>query len=408
AFNRSEQEGLREGDLVSVWRSQVEATPDALAVAWGGEEWTYAELDRHSDAVAAYLQAQGVGPEDRVGLGMRRDAWLLAALLGVLKAGACYVPLDPGYPESRLRAMVEDARPKRVLCDEVPVAALAAAPGLSLRPHWQGGGGRPLAVPIRPEQLAYVIFTSGSTGRPKVVGISHGNAVNRLGWAVRMYSREEVARVLAGTSLNFDLSVYELWSAWSQGGAVLWVDNVLSLSEQAELRPSLINSVPSAVKELVHGGFIPDSVRTINVAGEPLPASLVNALFERTGVRRVANLYGPSEDTTYSTGVDFHGPVEREPSIGRPLDRGRAYVLDAQMQPLPVGVSGELYLGGPSVARGYLGDPGMTGGKFVPDPYGPAGSRLYRTGDRARRRADGELEFLGRLDHQVKLRGFRI
>ncbi|RKH25072.1 AMP-binding protein, partial [Corallococcus sicarius] len=255
--------------------------------------------------------------------------------------------------------------------------------------------------------LAYLIYTSGSTGRPKGVAITQGNAVAFLHWALATYSPEELKGVLAATSLNFDLSVFELFAPLSSGGAVVVARNALHLAElPTASEVTLINTVPSAMAQLVRLGAVPVGVRVINLAGEALPDTLAKQVYGLSSVRKLYNLYGPSEDTTYSTG----SLVGREevPLIGRPLPATRAYVLDAALQPVPVGVAGELYLAGEGQARGYLLRPDLTAERFVPEPYGPPGGRMYRTGDRVRYREDGRLEYLGRVDFQVKVRGFRI
>ncbi|RKH32449.1 non-ribosomal peptide synthetase, partial [Corallococcus sicarius] len=255
--------------------------------------------------------------------------------------------------------------------------------------------------------LAYLIYTSGSTGRPKGVAITQGNAVAFLHWALATYSPEELKGVLAATSLNFDLSVFELFAPLSSGGAVVVARNALHLAElPTAWEVTLINTVPSAMAQLVRLGAVPVGVRVINLAGEALPDTLAKQVYAVPSVRKLYNLYGPSEDTTYSTG----SLVGREeaPLIGRPLPATRAYVLDAALQPVPVGVAGELYLAGEGQARGYLLRPDLTAERFVPEPYGPPGGRMYRTGDRVRYREDGRLEYLGRVDFQVKVRGFRI
>jgi acyl-coenzyme A synthetase/AMP-(fatty) acid ligase/acyl carrier protein len=261
---------------------------------------------------------------------------------------------------------------------------------------------------VSPRTLGYLIYTSGSTGVPKGVAIEHESAVILLSWAKALHTAEELGGMLACTSISFDLSVYELFLPLSLGGRVIIVENALALpSAPAADQVRLLNTVPSAAAALLKIGGIPAGVTTVNLAGEPLRPELVDALYAHGGIERVYDLYGPSEDTTYSTWTlrRAGGPV----TIGRPISNTRAYVLGAALLPLPVGVPGELFLGGRGLARGYLGRPGLTAERFVPDPFSAEpGARLYRTGDRARWRADGTLEYLGRLDAQVKVRGFRI
>ena len=261
-------------------------------------------------------------------------------------------------------------------------------------------------------QLAYVIYTSGSTGQPKGVLIEHRNTMAMLQWAREAYSDAELRSVLASTSLNFDLSVYELMLPLCFGFRCVVVRNALSLSEHA-VDVSLINTVPSAMKALLDAAAVPASVRVINLAGEALTAQQVNQLLAQLEGVAVCNLYGPSEDTTYSTYARFTERLTTVPSIGRVIANSQSYVLGSGGELLPVGAVGELYLGGAGLARGYLNRPELTAERFVANPYYVAGSpnsseRLYRTGDLVRYRADGALEFIGRIDDQVKVRGFRI
>ena len=264
------------------------------------------------------------------------------------------------------------------------------------------------ASPVRAANLAYVIYTSGSTGVPKGVAITHGNAVAFLRWTQDAFTAEEWAGVLAATSVCFDLSVFELFGPLAAGGTVVLAEQALAVGTlPAAERVTLINTVPSVMAELLRSGGMPVGVRTVNLAGEPLSAELVTAVYAEPGIERVNDLYGPSEVTTYATSArrEAGGPV----TIGRPIANTEAYVLDRTGEPVPAGVVGELYLGGAGVARGYLGRPGLTAARFVPDAWsGRTGARVYRTGDLARYRADGTLEFLGRTDQQVKIRGFRI
>ncbi|HEX2095190.1 MAG TPA: amino acid adenylation domain-containing protein, partial [Longimicrobiaceae bacterium] len=258
------------------------------------------------------------------------------------------------------------------------------------------------------ENLAYLIYTSGSTGTPKGVMIPHAGAGAFLHWAQGVFSGC-LSGTLASTSVCFDLSVFEIFVPLSVGGTVVLAENALHLPHlPGKESVALLNTVPSAAAELVRTGGIPASVRVVNLAGEALPRVLVERLYD-AGVEEVYNLYGPSETTTYSTYVRVMRGDGRAPSIGRPIANTHVYVLDRAMQPVPVGVPGELFIGGAGVARGYFDRPALTAERFLPDPFsGEPGARLYRTGDRARWLAEGTLEFLGRIDQQVKIRGFRI
>jgi len=338
------------------------------------------------------------------------------ALLGILKAGGAYVPLDPTYPRARLETMLRSCRPPVLLTQERLKQGLPQLEGTQLLcldtarellDAQDTSNPRSLAAP---GTLAYVLYTSGSTGTPKGVLIDHRGAVTLLEWALAHYSADELRGVLAATSICFDLSVFELFAPLSCGGAVILADNALHLPELPHAgQVTLINTVPSAATELVRAGGIPASVRVVNLAGEPLPNRLAQDLYQLGHVERVCNLYGPSEDSTYSTFAEVTRGAEREPTIGRPLDAKQIFILDANLRPVPWGVAGELFIGGPGLARGYLHAPELTAAKFLPNPFSDApGARMYRTGDLARLLPDGELEFLGRLDHQVKVHGFRI
>jgi amino acid adenylation domain-containing protein len=401
-----------------LFEEQAARTPEATALVGGGRRLTYRELNERADLLARYLMRRGVGPEVLVGVLMGRSAEMLVALLGVLKAGGAYVPLDPSYPAERLRFMLDDSAVRVLLTQEGLRQSLPgdAAEVVCVDSQWEeieraGGGGDGEAVrPVAPDNLAYVIYTSGSTGRPKGVGIEHGSAATLIAWAGGVFSDEECAGVLASTSICFDLSVFELFVPLGRGGKVILADNALHLPElEAAGEVTLVNTVPSAIAELLRASGLPPSVRTVNLAGEALQNRLVQAIYSQPQVERVYNLYGPTEDTTYSTFSLMERGGDYLPPIGRPVSGTRVYLLDADLQPVPAGVAGELYLGGEGLARGYLKRPALTAERFVPDPFsGEAGERLYRTGDLARYLPGGVIEYLGRVDHQVKIRGFRI
>ncbi|MHA7629651.1 non-ribosomal peptide synthase/polyketide synthase [Corallococcus sp. M7] len=402
---------IRESSIPAMVEAQVRRTPDALAVITPERQLTYRELDAKANQLAHRLQGLGVGPEVRVGLCVERTEDLVIGALGILKAGGAYVPLDPSYPRERLGWLLEDAQGPALVAHS---HLLSALPETSATPVCLDSdvelAKQPTTAPsvdIHPGHLAYLIYTSGSTGRPKGVAISHGNAVSFLHWALETFTPEELKGTLAATSLNFDLSVFELFAPLSSGGAVVVAKNALHLAElPTASHVTLVNTVPSAMAQLLRLGAVPPSVRVINLAGEALPETLAKQVYAVPTVEKLFNLYGPSEDTTYST-ASLVGRDE-VPLIGRPLPATRAYVLDASLQPVPVGVAGELYLAGEGQARGYLLRPELTAERFVPEPYGPPGGRMYRTGDRVRYRLDGRLEYLGRIDFQVKVRGFRI
>ncbi|RYZ37608.1 MAG: amino acid adenylation domain-containing protein, partial [Myxococcaceae bacterium] len=410
-WNQTQAEYPREATIASLFEAQARRTPEAVAVVSGKQRLTYREVEAKANQLAHRLRKLGVGPEVRVGLCVERTTDVVVGTLGILKAGGAYVPLDPSYPKERLGWLLEDAQgPALVahshLLESLP-AFTAQAVCLDREEELAGESQEPVTSEVQPQNVAYLIYTSGSTGRPKGVAVTHRNAAAFLSWTLETFEEEETRAVLAATSLNFDLSVFELFAPLVRGGSVVVVRNALHLAEEkVEAEITLINTVPSAMAQLVRLGAVPPSVRVVNLAGEALPETLAKQVYGVPTVRKLYNLYGPSEDTTYST----WSLVGREevPNIGRPLSNTRAYVLDAFLQPVPVGVAGELYLAGEGQARGYLLRPELTAEKFLPEVHGPAGSRMYRTGDRVRYRADRVLEYLGRVDFQVKVRGFRI
>ena len=391
---------------------QAEKTPDAVAVRAGQGSIAYRELNERANRIAHHLVALGVGPDVLVGVLLERSIEMVAALLAVLKAGGAYVPLDPQYPAQRMSFIVEDTRAPVLLTSKALRERLPqhrARVVLLDDDHEQHSNANP-GVEVLPENLAYVIYTSGSTGVPKGVAIAHASTATFLNWSLETFTLEQLRGVLAATSICFDLSVFELFVPLACGGTVIVAENALQLPALAPAAEvTLVNTVPSAIAELARQRAIPHSVKTVNLAGEALPQSLVDEIFASApSVEQVWNLYGPSEDTTYSTCTSMRrdGPTV---SIGRPIASTQAYILDSYMQPAIVGVAGELYLSGAGLARGYLNQPAQTAERFLPHPFSiKPGARLYRTGDLARYLADGRIEFLGRLDNQVKIRGFRI
>ncbi|MEW5930203.1 MAG: amino acid adenylation domain-containing protein, partial [Gemmatimonadota bacterium] len=401
--------GLRVHDLFA---AQAARTPDAVAVSRRGERVTYAELERRANRLAHALRRRGVGPETRVGVCLSRTPELVVALLAVLKAGGAYVPLDPAHPRERLGRMLEDADAGLVLSESPLLARLPeGAAVLALDAARDALAGEPEEAPesgVLPENLSHVIFTSGSTGRPKGVMIRHSSTVVLLHWLRETVSDEERSATLFSTSVSFDVSVAELFGTLAWGGRLVLAENALELPTLGE--PVVYASmVPSAAAELLRSGGIPASVKTLNLGGEALPPALARGLYALGTVERVGNLYGPTEDTTYSTCSLVPRGAEQV-LVGRPVANTRAYVLDSRGQPVPAGVAGELYLAGDGLARGYQARPDLTAERFLPDPFAPApgGSRMYRVMDRVRRLPTGELEYLGRIDRQVKLRGFRV
>ncbi|MGA3706678.1 amino acid adenylation domain-containing protein, partial [Ralstonia nicotianae] len=393
-----------------LFEAQVRRTPEAIAVEHEGRQVSYAELNARANRVAHALIGLGVGPDARVGLCAERSVELVIGLLGILKAGGGYVPLDPSYPQDRLTYMLEDSAPVAVLAQSntrEPLGALSV-PVLDLDGPLEEAEHDPQVTGLEPHHLAYVIYTSGSTGRPKGVVVEHRNTVNFLAWAARAFPPASLARTLFSTSLNFDLSVFECFAPLTTGGRIDIVVNVLALGDGThDVR--LINTVPSALSALLESSGLDPAVEVVNVAGEALKRELVERLFAQTQARRLYNLYGPSETTTYSSWVCMDRQTGFQAHIGRPIANTQIYVLDAYRQPVPLGVTGEIYIGGAGVARGYLNRPELTAERFVVNPFhGEGRERMYRTGDLGRWLPDGSLEYQGRADAQVKLRGFRI
>jgi amino acid adenylation domain-containing protein len=399
--------------IPQLFESQAALTPNATAAKFASEQLTYRELNRRANQLAHYLKKRGVGPEVLVAICVKRSLDMIVGLMGILKAGGAYVPLDPAYPAERLHFMLQDSEAKLLLTQESirPRLPETAAEFVCLDSGWSEISkecDEDLATKPAAENLAYVIYTSGSTGKPKGVAIEHCSAAALLAWARTVFSREELSGVLAATSICFDLSVFELFVPLSCGGKVLLAGDVLQLlGLPAANEVKLINTVPSAMVELLRLGGVPETVQTVNLAGEPLQPSLVDEIYKQTHVKRVYDLYGPSEDTTYSTFAlrEREGRV----TIGRPIANTRIYLLDENLRPVPIGVTGELHLAGAGLARGYLNRPELTATAFICDPFAATMSgRLYKTGDLARYLPDGDIEYLGRIDNQVKVRGFRI
>jgi amino acid adenylation domain-containing protein len=389
---------------------QVRRTPAATALVHEERRLTFEELNRRANRLAHHLRRLGVDAEERVGVFLGRTPEMVMGLLAVLKAGGAYVPLDPGYPTERLRFMLEDSRCAVLLTEEARLGELGPLAGVEVvsLDRWPAGGESDPAPRAQPGNLAYVMYTSGSTGKPKGVAIEHHSPVQLVHWTRGSFPPAELAGVLFSTSICFDLSIFELMATLALGGMVILAENALALPGLATGgEVTLVNTVPSAIAELA--GSLPPGAATVTLCGEPLKASVVRRIYLQETVRRVYNLYGPSEATTYSTVVLVPREEAGEPSIGRPLADNRVFVLDPFLELAPVGSAGELYLGGDSLARGYLDRPALTAERFLPHPFSDvAGARLYRTGDLVRFRADGELEHLGRADSQVKVRGFRI
>jgi amino acid adenylation domain-containing protein/non-ribosomal peptide synthase protein (TIGR01720 family) len=412
SWNQTKTEQPREACAHHLFEAQAARTPHAHAVAFGEDVLTYAELDKRANRLAHHLRSLGVGPESRVGLCLERSLDVPVAMLGILKAGGAFVPLDPTYPPVRLAFILEDAGipilvTQEKLADELPTSAQLVcldteAQALALQPDSAPASG------ATEDTLAYVIYTSGSTGKPKGTLLVHRGLCNTALAAVTAHRFRPDSRVLQFASPGFDASVCEVFSTLLAGACLV-------LAPREELLPDLplrgllekqavtaATLTPSVLAQLSEEGL--PKLETLISAGEALPPAVARRW---TKGRTLLNAYGPTEVTICAS---ISGPVEPErPTIGRPFPNVELYVLDGLLQPVPVGAPGELYVGGVGLARGYLGRPELTAERFIPHPFSTEpGARLYRTGDRVRYLPDGQVEFLGRADEQVKLRGFRI
>jgi amino acid adenylation domain-containing protein/non-ribosomal peptide synthase protein (TIGR01720 family) len=389
--------------VVDLLRTRAAAVPSAVAVIDGPNTLTYADLDARTDRLAAGLSARGVRSGDPVGVGMSPGADLVVAVVGVLKAGAAYLALDPCYPATRLEFLLADVGARLVVTDP-------GASGVHVADLLVGGAAAPVPPPPGPDDPAYVMFTSGSTGRPKGIDIHHRGLLNFL-----LGARDELAsgpgdRWLLNTSLNFDPSTVELFLPLLVGGVVI-VAPKSARTDGAELRQVIrehavnrVQATPSGWQLLFAAGFAEKLDVAVSV-GETMPAPMVRRLCGLAG--RLVNAYGPTEITVFATYADL-SPERPPTTIGRPAANTRVYLLDERLDPVPDGALGEVCIGGTGVARGYHGRPGLTARRFVPDPFGAPGARMYRSGDRARFAENGDLILQGRADNQVKIRGHRV
>jgi amino acid adenylation domain-containing protein len=415
-------------ELVEV---QVERTPDAPAVTFEEEGLSYRELNRRANQLAHHLRRMGVGPESRVGVCMERSLELIVGILGVLKAGAAYVPLDPIYPKDRIAFILEDAQVAVLLTQERLLGGLPAheARDIYLDTQWESVALESevnIASDVRPENAAIVIYTSGSTGKPKGTVLPHKGLVNYTEAANEVYAITAADHVLQFGSISFDLSAEEIFPSLTTGATlVLRTDSMLDsaatcLQKCEDWSISILDLPTLYWHELVarlhaSGLSLPDCVRLVIIGGERALPEQLSLWHKLVGERvQLFNTYGPTEATIAATRCELPPPPEGEAepsevSIGRPINNVQVYLLDERLAPVPVGVPGELHIGGVGLARGYLNRPALTAEKFIPNPFSTeAGMRLYKTGDLARYLPDGSIEYVGRKDRQVKLRGFRI
>jgi amino acid adenylation domain-containing protein len=404
--------------LPELFTAQAARTPDAVALEFGGVSWSYAELDARSNRLARYLIGLGAGPERVVAVALPRSLEMVAAVLAVAKTGAAYLPIDPGYPPHRIAFMLDDAAPGLLISDRATSAGLPEAAGVTVIELDDPRVGTAVAAsadsavgdadrlaPLRPAHPAYVIYTSGSTGQPKGVVVSHTGLASLSGFAIDAFGIGPESRVGQVAALSFDAAVWELVMALPAGAALV-------LPEQRQLAGEALADVLRALR-VSHAligpssllGATPDQLPGLEcllVGGEAVPPEVAA---EWSPGRRLFNVYGPTEATVCTV---VSRPLSgADVPIGGPIWDARLYVLDGRLEAVPPGGAGELYLAGPCLARGYLNQPGLTAQRFVACPFEP-GQRMYRTGDLVRRRDDGQLEYLGRVDEQVQVRGFRI
>jgi amino acid adenylation domain-containing protein len=408
-----------------LFEAQVERTPDAIAVIFEQQELTYKELDCQADRLADYLRTVGVKPDVLVGICVERSLEMMVGLLGILKAGGAYVPLDPTYPKERLGCVLNDAGVAVLLTQQKLLSSLPSHSALvvCLDTDWSAidrvKDSNPMVV--TPENLAYIIYTSGSTGQPKGVAMNHAPLVNLIRWQLQASCATVGTRTGQFTSIGFDVSFQEIFSTWCSGGILVLIPEdvrkegrlLLKMLAQSSIERLFLPFVAleQLAQSAINSPSLPKHLRELITAGEQLQITPVLAEFlQKLPNCRLENQYGPTEShvvTAFSVG-DLHN-VSSIPPIGRPIANTQIYILDPKLQPVPIGIAGELYIGGDGLARGYFNRPELTQTKFISNPFGAEKSpRLYKTGDLARYQSDGNIEFLGRIDNQVKIRGFRI
>jgi amino acid adenylation domain-containing protein len=422
ALNNTKVDYPLEACIHQLFEAQVERTPDAVAVVFENEQLTYRELNRRANQLAHYLQKLGVKPEMLVGICVERSLEMIVGLLGILKAGGAYLPLDPSYPQDRLAFMLEDAQVSVLLTQQKLIAGFSEykAQRFCLDTDWeviaQESEEKPV-IRVTADNLAYTIYTSGSTGKPKGVLVTHQNLVHSTSARISYYS-EPVTSFLLLSSFGFDSSIAGIFWTLCQGGILVlppdkFQQELLQLTKFiAQHQISHLLSLPS-LYSLILEQAEPQQLtclRSVIVAGEPCSRELVERHTKLLAHTSLFNEYGPTEGTVWSSVYHCQpSGLTTQVPIGRPIANMQIYLLDKYLSPVPIGVPGEIYIGGAGIARGYLNRPELTNQKFIPNPFSAEpGQRLYKTGDLARYLSDGNIEFLGRLDHQVKIRGFRI
>jgi amino acid adenylation domain-containing protein len=413
-WNDTRTSYAQESRIHELFEAQVGRTPDSVAVSFQGEQLTYRELNARANQLARHLRRLGVGPETLVAICMERSTEMIVAVLGVLKSGGAYMPLDHSYPQGRLSFMLDDSRAAVLLTQQALLRNLPESKALTLciDRDWdliKGESTENPAYTTTSRNLAYVIYTSGSTGRPKGVMIDHRGVINLAAAQIKAFEIQPSSRVLQFASFSFDASVSEFFATLLAGATlILEAQNALmpgpEFAELMRSRGITIVTLPPSILAALEPESLPD-LRTIVTAGEACSKELVSRW--QAG-RKFINAYGPTESTVCAT-MGECVDADQKPSIGRPIDNVRVYLLDEYVHPVPVGVAGELHIAYDGLARGYINRPALSAEKFIPNPFDDeAGGRLYKTGDRARYLPDGQIDFLGRIDNQVKVRGYRI
>ncbi|MBC7828704.1 MAG: amino acid adenylation domain-containing protein [Chitinophagaceae bacterium] len=411
-FNDTAAEYQAGKTIIDLFEDQVKQYPEDIAVVHGQTELTYRELNERSNQLAHYLRSRGVDEESLVPVCVERSLEMIIGVLGILKAGAAYVPIDPGYPEERIRYMLEDTKSRTIITSKQSKARLLADQNFDTLeidadlPGVKKESKENPEIPVSTNQLAYVIYTSGSTGKPKGVMIAHGNVYAFICWCQQEFSSSHFETVYAGTSLCFDLSVFEIFYPLSVGKRIRILENGLEIAQFLPLDKNVLtNSVPTVIQSLLKEGTDFSNISVMNMAGEPIPFQVQQGLdAEKIEIR---NLYGPTEDTTYSTvyRLKNDAPI----LIGKPIGNTQIHIVDKQMNILPIGATGEICIGGAGLAKGYLDRSELTAEKFIANRFSKElNARLYRTGDLGKWLPDGNIEYQGRLDDQVKIHGYRI
>lgn len=398
----------------TLFEEQVKLKPEAQAVWHKSGTLTYSELNIKANRLSHYLISKGFKPGMLCAICLDRTPDLIVALYAILKAGGAYIPLTPDYPPGRIESIMQESGCNFIITqtDQKPkISSISAEKIILSEEQNEIARQKDINPGIEDDEyrLAYIIYTSGSTGKPKGVAVMHHSVIAFFQWARNLFTDEEISGILGSTSVTFDPSVFELFFTLCHGGRLVLVNNAIEMAYlPSDANVTMLSSVPSAAAELLkmNNGY-PATIKTILLGGEPLSTALVNELYDKTPAVKVYDLYGPTEDT-YTSTWKLRSKNDK-PTIGRPIPNTQAYILDKNLQPLPIGVAGELHLGGDGLAKGYYNRPDLTEEKFIPNPFSiEDGARLYKTGDLCRFMLDGQIEFLGRIDFQVKVRGFRI